>query len=76
MPATRVARSRPKRAAARPARPKLTVAYICADLGIAARTFYEWRAKGTAPECIQLPNRSLVVDPDEYDRWLASRKAA
>ena len=28
----------------------------CADLGISRRTFYEWRAKGTAPRCISLPN--------------------
>ncbi len=28
---------------------KLTVADICADLGISRRTFYEWRMKGTAP---------------------------
>ncbi len=76
MPANRPSRTRPKPAAARPARPKLTVAYICADLGIATRTFYEWRAKGTGPECIPLPNRRLVVDPAEYDRWLAARKAA
>jgi hypothetical protein len=30
-------------------RDKLTVAKVCADLGIIRRTFYEWRAKGKAP---------------------------
>jgi predicted DNA-binding transcriptional regulator AlpA len=28
---------------------KLTIAEVCADLGIGRRTFYEWRAKGRAP---------------------------
>jgi hypothetical protein len=28
-------------------RDKLTIAAVCADLGISRRTFYEWRAKGT-----------------------------
>ena len=27
-------------------RDKLTIAEVCADLGISRRTFYEWRAKG------------------------------
>ena len=29
-------------------RDKLTIAEVCADLGISRRTFYEWRAKGKA----------------------------
>ena len=29
-------------------RDKLTIAEVCADLGISRRTFYEWRAKGRA----------------------------
>jgi len=61
---------------ARRGQPKLTVADICADLGISRRTFYEWRAKGTAPECIPLPNGELRIDPADYDKWLASRKDA
>jgi hypothetical protein len=28
---------------------KLTIAKVCADLGIIRRAFYEWRAKGRAP---------------------------
>lgn len=56
---------------------KLTVADICADLRIARRTFYEWRMKGTAPECIRMPNGDLRVTVPEYERWLeALRKAA
>ena len=42
-------------------RDKLTIAEVCADLGISRRTFYEWRAKGRAPRCITLPNGSLRV---------------
>lgn len=55
---------------------KLTVADICADLGISRRTFYEWRMKGTGPECIPLPNGELRVTVPEYQRWLNSRKQA
>lgn len=49
---------------------KLTVAYICADLEISRRTFYEWRAKGKAPACIPLPNGELRIERSEYRRWL------
>ncbi len=55
---------------------KLTVSAICADLGISPRTFYEWRAKGTAPKCITLPNGSLRVRRSEYQRWLEAREEA
>jgi predicted DNA-binding transcriptional regulator AlpA len=55
---------------------KLTVAEICADLDISPRTFYEWRAKRTAPRCMTLPNGSLRVRRSEYLRWLASREEA
>jgi predicted DNA-binding transcriptional regulator AlpA len=55
---------------------KLTVADICADLGISRRTFYEWRAKGTAPRCIPLPNGELRIRRSEYERWLDAREAA
>lgn len=57
-------------------RDKLTVADICADLDISRRTFYEWRAKGTAPKCIPLPNGELRIRRTEYERWLADREAA
>ena len=55
---------------------KLTVADICADLRISRRTFYEWRMKGTGPECIPLPNGELRVTVSEYKRWLDARKKA
>jgi predicted DNA-binding transcriptional regulator AlpA len=54
----------------------ISVAEICKALGISARTFYEWRAKGLAPECHKLPNGSLRVEPDEYARWLKTLKQA
>jgi len=57
-------------------RDKLTIAEVCADLGISRRTFYEWRMKNRAPKCITLPNGSLRVRRSEYQRWLASREAA
>ncbi|WP_019630216.1 helix-turn-helix transcriptional regulator [Actinomadura atramentaria] len=55
---------------------KLTVAQICKDLGIASRTFYEWRAKGTGPRCIKLPNGALRVRRAEFERWLDTREEA
>jgi predicted DNA-binding transcriptional regulator AlpA len=55
---------------------KLTVLDICADLDIVRRTFYEWRAKGTGPRCIRLPNGELRVRQSEYERWLEAREMA
>ena len=55
---------------------KLKVADICADLRISPRTFYEWRMKGKAPECIPLPNGELRIEVSEYQRWLKARKKA
>jgi len=57
-------------------RDKLTIAEVCADLGISRRTFYEWRAKNRAPKCIALPNGSLRIRNGEYQRWLAAREEA
>lgn len=59
----------------------LTVDEILADLGgpdgpLSRRTWQEWRAKGTAPKCIKLPNGELRIRRAEYDRWLNSREAA
>ena len=59
-----------------PSRDKLTVDEICTDLDISRRTFYEWRAKGTAPKCIKLPNGELRVYRAEYRRWLDAREDA
>ena len=59
-----------------PFRDKLTVDDICTDLDISRRTFYEWRAKGTAPKCIKLPNGELRIYHTEYRRWLDAREDA
>jgi excisionase family DNA binding protein len=53
---------------------KLTIAEVCADLGISRRTFYEWRAKKRAPKCIRLPNGDLRIRRSEYQRWLEARE--
>lgn len=55
---------------------KLTVAQVCAELRISRKTFYEWRAKKTAPRCIKLPNGELRVSRSELDRWLDSHEEA
>ena len=57
-------------------RDKLTIAEVCADLGISRRTFYEWRAKHRAPNCITLPNGSLRIRRSEYQRWLSAHEEA
>jgi excisionase family DNA binding protein len=57
-------------------RDKLTIAEVCADLGISRRTFYEWRAKNRAPKCISLPNGSLRIRRSEYQRWLTAHEEA
>jgi predicted DNA-binding transcriptional regulator AlpA len=55
----------------------LTVEEILADLGdVSRRTFYEWRAKGTGPRCLKLPNGELRVRRTEYERWLSAREDA
>jgi excisionase family DNA binding protein len=55
---------------------KLTLAQVCAELGISRSTFYDWRAKRKAPRCITLPNGSLRIRRTELDRWLDSREDA
>ena len=57
-------------------RTRLTIADICADLGISRSTFYDWRAKGRAPRCIKLPNGELRITRTEYERWLESLEDA
>ncbi len=57
-------------------RDKLTIAEVCANLGISRRTFHEWRAKNRAPKCITLPNGSLRIRRAEYQRWLAAHEEA
>jgi excisionase family DNA binding protein len=52
----------------------LTVAQLCAELGISRSTFYDWRAKGRAPRCIRLPNGEIRIRRTELERWLDSRE--
>lgn len=61
----------------RHSRKVLTVTEILEDLGgpdgpLPRRTWQEWRAKGTGPKCIKLPNGELRVCRTEYERWLES----
>lgn len=54
----------------------LTIPEVCEELQIAESTFYDWRAKGTAPRCVKLPNRKLRVRRKDFDAWLAEREDA
>ena len=54
----------------------LTIDEICAELGVARSTFYDWRAKKRAPRCIKLPNGDIRVRRSEYERWLDSHEEA
>ncbi len=50
----------------------MSVSEFCDELGIARSTFYDWRAKNTAPACIKLPNGELRIRRVDFDAWLAS----
>lgn len=60
----------------RPLPRQLTVADICEELQVAQRTFYEWRAKGRAPQCVKLPNGELRIRRADFDKWLTDRAEA
>lgn len=49
----------------------LTVAAVCAELGISRSTFYDWRAARKAPRCIKLPNGSIRVRRSDLEHWLS-----
>lgn len=51
----------------------LTVADICNELDVPRSTFYDWRAKKTAPPCIKLPNGEIRVRRSDFDAWLGRR---
>ena len=51
---------------------RLTIADICADLGVSRFTFCEWRTKGRGPRCIKLPNGEIRINRTEYVRWLTT----
>ena len=59
------------RAPATSTRTHLTLADVCDELGVARSTFYEWRAKGTSPKCIKLPNGELRIRRTDLTTWLA-----
>lgn len=50
----------------------LTLADLCAELGVARSTFYDWRAKGAGPRCLKLPNGELRIRRADLDAWLVS----
>ena len=54
----------------------LSVAEVCAELGISRSTFYDWRAKGRAPRCFKLPNGELRIRRSDFETWLASLEEA
>jgi predicted DNA-binding transcriptional regulator AlpA len=59
-----------------PTRTHLTVADVCAELGIARSTFYDWRAAKKAPRCIKLPNGDIRIRRVDLERWLESLEDA
>ena len=48
----------------------LTIADVCAELGVARSTFYDWRAARKAPRCIKLPNGEIRIRRADFDKWL------
>ena len=55
-------------------RTHLTVAEVCAELGVSRSTFYDWRAARKAPHCIKLPNGAIRVRRADLERWLEDRE--
>jgi len=51
-------------------RAHLTIADVCAELGVARSTFYDWRAARKAPRCIKLPNGDIRIRRVDLERWL------
>jgi predicted DNA-binding transcriptional regulator AlpA len=50
----------------------LALVEVYSELGISRSTFYDWRAKGKAPQCIKLPNGELRIRRAVFERWLAA----
>jgi predicted DNA-binding transcriptional regulator AlpA len=57
-------------------RDHMTVADLCAELGIARSTFYDWRQAKKAPRCIKLPNGDLRIRRSDYAAWLENLEDA
>ncbi len=74
--AARRRRADARHAGPRPASALLTIEQVLAELQVARSTFDTWRALGTAPECIKLPNGQLRVRRAVLDAWLAERVQA
>lgn len=54
----------------------MTVADFCDELDIARSTFDLWRAKGTAPKFVRLPNGSLRLRRNDFESWIANLETA
>lgn len=52
----------------------LTVKELCAELGVAKSTFYDWCAKGRAPRQIKLPNGSIRIRRSDLENWLKAQE--
>jgi predicted DNA-binding transcriptional regulator AlpA len=51
-------------------RAHLTIPDLCAELGVARSTFYDWRAAKKAPRCIKLPNGDIRIRRADFEKWL------
>jgi excisionase family DNA binding protein len=56
--------------------PLLTIAEVCAELRIPRSTFYDWRAKGLAPQCITLPSRKVRIERSALEAWKSALRDA
>nr|WP_272956650.1 helix-turn-helix domain-containing protein [Kribbella solani] len=54
----------------------MTIAELCAELGVARSTFYDWRQARKAPRCIKLPNGELRIRRTDLENWLDSLQEA
>lgn len=58
----------------------LSVPEVLALLGqhagqpLARSTWQQWRADGSAPACVRLPNGSLRIRRVDFEQWLAGLK--
>lgn len=75
-PAAQRTRAARQRMSPQPAPSLLTIDQVLTELQVARSTFDTWRALGTAPECIRLPNGQLRIRRAVFDAWLADRVQA